>query len=67
MPGVTAVINPTASDLAERSQPTRVVLSKPDIYDTHGSLREFLARMAARPVARFQAFEIYRLAKPCGL
>jgi succinate dehydrogenase hydrophobic anchor subunit len=58
------VMNPSSLDLARQRQPSWVVLSKPDIYDTHGSLREFLARMAARPVARFQAFEIYRLAKP---
>jgi hypothetical protein len=60
MPGVTAVINPTASDLAERSQPTRVVLSKPDIYDIHAALREWIARRGGQLETTFPSFQIYR-------
>jgi len=57
----TPVPNLTRESLASLPPPDWVVLSKPDIYDGQGTLRDFLDRKRATPVATFQAFVIYRL------
>jgi len=57
----TPVPNLTRESLASLPPPDWVVLSKPDIYDGQGALRDFLDRKRATPVATYQAFVIYRL------
>jgi hypothetical protein len=52
--------NASRAALSAAPPPAWVVLSKVDVYDGQGSLREYLAARGLRPEAVFQSFAIYR-------
>jgi hypothetical protein len=57
------VMNPSSLDLARQRQPSWVVLSKPDVYDIHASLREWLTRRGGQLETNFPSFQVYRFSK----
>ena len=57
----TPVPNLGRESLAALTRPDWIVLSKADVYDGQGALREFIDQQHATPVATYQAFVIYRL------
>ena len=61
MPGVTPVINPAPSDLAKQRHPSWVVLSKSDIYDAKGVLKNYLSQRGAVLERTFTSFQVYRI------
>jgi len=61
MPGVNPVMNLTPSELAGKSRPAWVVLSKPDVYDGSMALRNFLSQAGAEPEKTFTSFQVYRI------
>ena len=52
--------NASRAALSAAPPPAWVVLSKVDVYDGHGSLREYITTRGLRPEAVFQSFAIYR-------
>ena len=54
------LINPTAATLAGLEKPNVVIASKPDLYDSAGTLAEYLARNHYRVSGKFPAFTIWR-------
>lgn len=58
---VIPVMNPSPSELARKSRPVWVVLSKPDVYDGNAALQNFLSQVGAEPEKTFTSFQIYRV------
>jgi hypothetical protein len=53
------LINPPADLLARLKRPGVIIVSKPDVFDSSGTLAEYLARNQYRASAKFQAFTIW--------
>jgi hypothetical protein len=58
--GATLLENPRAGFADGSPLPTVVITSKPDIYDAHGALADYLKKNQFRRAATFAAFEVWR-------
>lgn len=54
------ISNPSAESIARLKKPDVVVVSKPDLFDSAGTLADYLARNHYRVSAEFPAFTIWR-------
>ncbi|NCZ97165.1 hypothetical protein EBZ02_08465, partial [bacterium] len=57
------MMSPSLSSLDSLPRPDWIVLSKPDIYDGNGAIRDYLAKQPSEQVASFQSFVLYRVLK----
>ena len=55
----TAVMNSSGDTLARFPRPSLVAFSKPDIYDPHNAIQQWLKTNSFKQVAFFQSFEIW--------
>jgi hypothetical protein len=54
------LINPTAESLAMLEKPNVVIVSKADLFDSSGTMAEYLTRGHYRPSEQFPAFTVWR-------
>ena len=57
------MMSPSLSSLESLPRPDWIVLSKPDIYDGNGAIRNYLAKQHSEQVTGFQSFVLYRILK----
>jgi len=57
------MMSPSFSTLDSLPRPDWIALSKPDIYDGNGAIRDYLAKQPSKQVASFQSFVLYRVLK----
>ena len=57
--GAASLLNPTLETLSRMDAPDIIVISKQDIYDVHGTLRDYASSEGFVLSATFQAFKIY--------
>jgi hypothetical protein len=57
------LMNPNAEKIASLPTPDLVVVSRPDTYDAHGAVANFLKANNFVPISTFQAFTIWRRTK----
>jgi hypothetical protein len=57
--GAQFLMNPTPAELVHRPLPDVVIVSKPDVYDVHGSLAEWLKAEGYAPVRQWPAFVVW--------
>jgi hypothetical protein len=62
--GAASLLNPTLDMLTRMDAPDVIVLSKHDIYDVHGTLRDYATSQGFVLSETFQAFKIYE--RPSG-
>ena len=60
------LFNPTDGFATEAPTPTTVIVSKADIYDSHGALADYLRENRYQPVASFMAFEVWKYPQSDG-
>jgi hypothetical protein len=58
------LFNPEEGFATHAPRPTTVIASKPDIYDSHGALADYLEDNRFQPVASFPAFEVWKHPQP---